>query len=129
MKRMGPGHEPAIAAMLGAMQLADLPYHQVTTNDALDLATQLRLAQTNCLANNYPAVLAYCIDPNKRMIATKMAQGEGRAILRLVERKDPGQAGKPMLLLERCYPDRVSEEEKQRFVEHGLRRAVDMGVP
>jgi hypothetical protein len=128
-RSLGPTHEPAVAAMLAAMQLADLPYHQVVTDDALDLGTQLRLAQTNCLNGNLVAALAYCIDPNKRMIATKTGSGEGRAILRLVDRKDPGNVGKPMLLLERCYPDRISEEEKQRFVEHALRRAVDMGVP
>ncbi len=127
---LGPGLQPALNELLWTVRIDDLAYSEVRTNDATDLTTMSKLARSNCLAGDPPAVLAYCLDPNKRMIVTKNTAGEmRRAIMRLVERQDAGHEGQPMLLLERTYPDKVSQEEKQRLVEHMLRRAVDMGVP
>jgi hypothetical protein len=131
-RSLGEGMRAAIDELIWTVRIDDLAYSEVITHDGPDLATMYRLATTNCLAG-WPhdvSLLAYCIDPNKRMIVTKNQAGEERrAMMRIVERQDPGHEGQPMLVLERTYPDRVSEEEKQRLVEHMLRRATEMGIP
>ncbi|MCK6545984.1 hypothetical protein L6R52_08950 [Myxococcota bacterium] len=126
---LGPGMRPAVEELLWTIRIDDLQYSEVTTHDGPDLATMTRLASTNCLGGNLTAILAYCLDPNKKMIVTKNQAGEERrAVVRLVERQDAGHVGEPMLVLERTYPDSASEEEKQRLVEHVLRRAAEMGI-
>ncbi len=118
--------------LLATLRLDDLQYEQVITNDGPDLWTTVRLSTTDCLKwpGNGGEALAYAVDANKRMIVTRNAQNEARrAVLRLVERQDAGHRGAPLLLLERSYPRRATREEKQRLIEHALRRAQQMGVP
>ena len=112
--------------------MSDISYSQVVTDDGPDFETIYKLATTNCL--KWPGrggeVLGYQADPNKRFVVTKNQAGEvRRAVMRLVERQDEGHKGEPLLLLERTYPDSVTEEEKQRLMEHTIRRAAQMGVP
>lgn len=129
---VGPAGAPAIDALQHTLKMSDVAYSQVVTNDGPDFPTIYKQATTNCL--KWPGyggeVLGYQADPNKRFIVTKKEGGEmRRAVLRLVEREDEGHKGEPLLLLERTYPDAASEEEKQRLMEHTIRRAAQMGVP
>lgn len=128
---LGPAFDPVVNELAWTIRIDDLSYSQVVTNDGPDLSTMYRLATSQCL-RGWPqdaALLAYCVDANKRMIVTKNQAGEERrAMMRLVARTDEGHVGEPMLVLERAYPDNQTEEEKQRLVEHMLRRAVEMGI-
>ena len=112
------------------LRVDDLNFYEVTTHDGPNLQTMFTLGNSNCL--RWPGstpVLGYMVDPNKRMIITRTAGGElRRSILRLVEQTGEND-GKPMLVLERTYPDSAGEEEKRRVMEHALRRAVELGVP
>jgi len=121
----------AFEALVAALKIDDLSFTEVTTNDGPDLDTIFRLGSANCLRGwpHDPILLAYGIDANKRMIVTKNQAGEERrAMMRLVDRQDPGHVGQQMLVLERTYPDAAPEEEKQRIIEHTLRRATEMGI-
>lgn len=127
---LGPGMRSAVEELLWTIRIDDLQYSEVVTTDGPDLATMVHLAGTNCLGGDNASMLAYCLDPNKKMIVTKNQAGEERrSVVRLVERKDRGHVGEPMLVLERTYPDSASEDEKRRLVEHVLRRATDLGIP
>jgi hypothetical protein len=130
-RSVGPAGHEAMDALMYTLKLADISYSQVVTDDGPDFPTIYKLATTNCL--KWPGyggeVLGYQADPNKRFVVTKNQAGEmRRAVLRLVERQDAEHKGEPMLILERTYPDRVTAEEKQRLMEHTLRRAAEMGV-
>lgn len=130
-RAVSPGGEAAVRELMWTMRLGDVDYTEVVSNDAPELSDIYKVSTTNCLS--FPGyggeVLAYAVDANKRMVMTQNAAGEPRrAVLRIVERQDEGFAGQPMLLLERTYPDTVSHEEKQRLVEHAMRRAEEMGI-
>lgn len=132
-RMLGEAGKAALNELTWTIRIDDLAYSEVVTHDRLDLAATYRAIAigTGCI-NHWPQkldLLAYCIDPNKRMIMTRNQGGEERrAVMRLVERQDEGHAGEPMLLLERTYPDGCTDEEKQRLIEHMLRRAGDMGI-
>jgi hypothetical protein len=125
--------DEAYEALARTLRIDDLrPFTEVTTSDGTDLDTLYRLGSANCLKGwpNDPILLPYAIDANKRMIVTKNQDGqERRAILRLVDRQDPGHVGEQVFVLERTYPDAAAEEEKQRVIEHALRRGAEMGIP
>ncbi len=127
---LGAPGATAVNELLWQLRLDDLSYTEIVTNDGPDLPTLHRLATTNCLANDGTGpVMAYAIDPNKKMIITKNQNGEERrAVMRLVERTDKGHEGEPMLVLERSYPDAAANDEKRLLMEHVLRRAAAMGV-
>ena len=113
------------------LRMGDISYSEVVSDDGPDMAAVFKMATTNCLRwpGEHGEVLAYMADANKRMIVTKNQGGEmRRALMRLVERQDPGHEGEPMLLLDRTYPDAVTQEEKQRLMEHTIRRAAGMGI-
>ncbi len=129
---VGPAGAQAMDALQHTLKMSDISYSQVVTDDGPDFSSIYKMATTNCL--KWPGyggeVLGYQADPNKRFILTKDQAGEmRRAVMRLVERQDEGHKGEPMLILERTYPDTVTEEEKQRLMEHTIRRAAQMGVP
>lgn len=129
---VGPAGQAATDALQHTLKMSDISYSQVVTDDGPDFPSIYKLATTNCL--KWPGyggeVLGYQADPNKRFIVTKNQAGEmRRAVMRLVERQDEGHVGEPMLILERTYPDSVTEEEKQRLMEHTIRRAAQMGIP
>ncbi|MCK6548590.1 hypothetical protein L6R52_22270 [Myxococcota bacterium] len=130
-RMLGPGMEAALNELTWTVRIDDLSFSQVVTNDGPDLSTMYKLAVMQCL-RGWPqdtALMPYLVDANKRMIVTKNQAGEERrAIMRIVTRTDEGHVGEPMLVLERSYPDNQAEEEKQRLVEHMLRRAVEMGI-
>lgn len=131
-RELGPRMRAVVEELVWTIRLDDLSYSQVITHDGPSLEMMLKLVSGTCIAGPADsAFLAYCIDPNKRMIYTKNERGETRrAVLRLVERQDQGHVGEPMLLLECPYPrGTTTQEERQRLIEHALRRATEMGIP
>jgi hypothetical protein len=113
-------------------RIDDLPYSEVLTNDGPSLADIERLIVRLGTCVRWPSseALAFMVDANKRVVTTRNQAGEERrAILRLVERKDPGHEGQPMLVLERAYPDTQNADDKLRLMEHALRRAAEMKIP
>jgi hypothetical protein len=131
-RALGPGMRPVIEELIWTIRLNDLAYSEVVTHDGPSLEMMMKLVSGTCIHGAADsAFLAYCVDPNKRMIYTKNGRGETRrAVLRLVERRDPGHVGEPMLLLECPYPrGTTTKEERQRLIEHTLRRATEMGIP
>jgi hypothetical protein len=130
-RMLGPDSRPMIEELMWTIRIDDLAYSEVVTGDGPDLEKMLKLVSGTCIGGgNDSALLAYCVDPNKRMIYTHGQNGENRrAVLRLVERQDQGHAGEPMLLLECPYPrGQITKDERHRLIEHALRRAADMGV-
>ncbi len=133
MRRLvGPAGAKAIDALQHSLKMSDISYSQVVTDDGPGFDQIFKLATTACL--NWPGyggeVLGYQADPNKRFLITKNQAGEHRrSVMRIVERQDEGHVGEPMLILERTYPDSATQEEKQRLMEHTIRRAAQMGVP
>lgn len=134
MRMLGENGHAVLNELTWTVRIDDLSYSQVTTYDRVDLAAMYRSISigTGCL-RGWPTktdMLAYFVDGNKRMVLTRNQAGEERrAMVRIVERQDAGHVGEPMLLLERAYPDTATDEEKQRLIEHTLRRAVEMGIP
>lgn len=129
--KLGPNAAEAMKALRVLLRVNDLQYSEVISYDNAPASLLLELSTTNCLS--WPAransVMAYLFDPNKKVIVTESAKGEKRrAVLRLVERQDEGHVGEPMLLLERSYPNEASVEERQRLLEHTLRRGAAMGI-
>jgi hypothetical protein len=134
MRMLGESGHDVLNELTWTVRIDDLSYSQVTTYDRVDLAAMYRSINigTGCLRGwpNKTDMLAYFVDANKRMVLTKNQAGEERrAMVRIVERQDEGHVGEPMLLLERAYPDTATDEEKQRLIEHTLRRALEMGIP
>ncbi len=130
-RMLGPAGDIATRELFWTMRLSDINYTEVTTDDGPSMSDIFTNATTACLS--WPGyggeVMAYGIDPNKRFMITRNSGGETRrAVLRIIERQDEGHVGEPLLLLERTYPDKVTEEEKQRLVEHTIRRAAEMGI-
>lgn len=130
-RRLGPGADQVMDALLHTLKMSDISFSQVVTDDARPYAEVFPLATKQCLA--WPGTggeaLGYQADPNKRVVISKNDKGvQFRAVMRIVQRDDEGHAGDPMLLLERTYPDNVTQEEKQRLMEHTIRRAADMGI-
>ncbi|MBK6689583.1 MAG: hypothetical protein IPG45_34280 [Deltaproteobacteria bacterium] len=130
-KRLGAHAEAALDQLVWTLRLSDIQYSEVTTTDNPSLTTMFNLIQKGgtCIAGSVGPLWAYIVDANKKYMVTAGAAGEQRrVIMRLVERQDAGHVGQPMLILERTYPDRTDSEERQRLIEHMVRRAADMGV-
>ncbi len=122
-------NDAALFALGRVLRINDLSYSHVVSDDGPSLGTINRLF-TNCVRWPSAEAMAYMADANKRIIVTRNQAGEERrAVLRLVERMDVGHEGEPMLLLERSYPNEATRDEKQRLIEHTVRRAADLGVP
>jgi len=130
-KRLGDHAGAALDQLVWTLRLSDIQYSEVTTTDNPSLTTMFNLIQKGgtCIAGSVAPLWAYIVDANKKYMVTAGAAGEQRrVIMRLVERQDEGHVGQPMLILERTYPDRTDSEERQRLIEHMVRRAADMGV-
>jgi hypothetical protein len=130
-RRLGPLFAPVIDELVWTIRVDHLAYSEVVTEDGPNLDLMQKLVAGTCITGpEDSAFLAYAIDPNKRMIYTRNSVGEvRRAVLRLVERQDPEHVGQPMLVLECPYPRAVAtQEDRQRLIEHAVRRAMAMGI-
>jgi hypothetical protein len=71
-------------------------------------------------------LLAYLLDGKHRLLAIKNEHGEmmARSILRLLLKED----GQPALMLERIYPDAISQTLKEKLVLYAIERAKTLGL-
>ncbi len=125
---LDPADEPQLRALGEVLRIDDLACSEVLSTDRPDLAT-IEAVLADCVKWPSTDAMGYLTDANLRFIVTHAADGKVcRAIMRLVERQDPGHLGEPMLILERAYPDAQGKEDKRRLMEHAVRRARALNV-
>jgi hypothetical protein len=124
----GSETEPLLRALGKVLNIDDLAYREALSTDRPDLAT-VEAVLADCVKWPSTDAMGYLTDANLRFIVTRATDGKVcRAIMRLVERQDPGHRGEPMLILERAYPDAQDKEDKRRLMEHAVRRARAMKI-
>lgn len=111
------------------LETADLKFTSGETYEDPPFAERFNNSAIVCLQWPDAAVLSECTDANKHMLCTRDPKyGIVQGSLRLVARQDGANKNKPLLVLERLYPD-CAVDAKRRLIEHAIERSRALKIP
>ncbi len=118
-----------LAPLQEVLETKDLHYTSGDTYEDPPASQRFALSAVVCLQWPDAAVLSECTDANKHMICTNSDKyGIVQGSLRIVERYEGAKKKRPLLVMERIYPD-YAIEEKKRLIDHALERARALSMP
>lgn len=111
------------------LDTSDLSFNSGETYEDPPFAERFNNSAIVCLQWPDAAVLSECTDANKHMLCTRDPKyGIVQGSLRLVARQDGANKNKPMLVLERLYPD-CAVDAKRRLIDHAIERSRALKIP